>query len=317
MTQFPQQYEGGNYLDGIERRIPGSLSEGSQPIVLQKARDNVTSYDPEIVLAPDEITDACGRLAAFCLDGYPVWGYKPVEAVRVADLGTGSGNFLVSLIDGLQQPSDALVDIHAIDMDKDALITAQANISSKIASAPRPINITYDLNDYEQALEGLYDLIYFNPPYLEEGHDITHYEASLAPRTALYSNESTQEYKLIVPKLPEHLAEGGMAFIRLPRKDAKIDQWVYEQMFASMDIALLHVTTDQGREGRFLILRNGEYPLAIGEYDYFFNYLGGKEKHAQSLGDDVPFYHDDQSSFRLVRRKAAMNRLSKDKFETV
>ncbi len=298
----PRIYEGGEYLDKGQRVIPGSILDGTLPITLHANRGNTTLYDPELVLVPDEITDAAGRFAAFCIDGFPVWGYRPVDEIRIADLGVGSGNFLVSLIDGLKQPSDQPLHIQAIDKNANALEIAQRNIGKSLSSLPRPHTVAYENSDYANSLAGYYGVIYFNPPFLERGHEITHSEAALAPSTALYSDSSTNEYERVLPTIRQHVGEKGIAIIRLPREDQKIDVWIADFMNGDPNSNLLTVVSAKSkRVGRFLLMSGQAFPPALSEYDYFMNYLGGKDRRERAKSGQIPIYHDDDCELVLLR----------------
>ncbi len=99
-------------------------------------------YAPEAVLAPDPISDAFGRVAAFALDGFADGMYpliKPTEA-RIMDLGTGSGVFSVSLMSTLR--GDHTIKIDAVDIDPTALATARLNMRN----AARLSDVRYVLN---------------------------------------------------------------------------------------------------------------------------------------------------------------------------
>lgn len=295
-------YRGGEYLDGGQRVAPGSVLDNTEPIALHATRDNTTLYDPQLVLTPDEITDSAGRFAAFCIEGLPVWGYIPVDKIKVADLGVGAGNFLVSLVDGLKQPSDQPIRIMAVDTDKAALEIARQNINNSLSNVPRPFAVTYANIDYATSLKGEYGVVYFNPPYLEKGHNITHNEASLAPSAALYSMSSTDEYERVVPTIKQHLGESGIAIIRLPRVDSKIDGWLSDYVQDETEANLLTVViTKSKRVGRFLLLSNGVLPRALSEYDYFMNYLGGKDRRERSKSNQAPIYHDGDCELVLTK----------------
>ncbi|MFZ1301824.1 MAG: methyltransferase [Candidatus Microsaccharimonas sp.] len=295
-----KQYEGGNYLVQGGRGF-GRHTIHDAPLFLEPVRQNRTLYDPEKVLVPDSITDACGRLVTLCIDDYPVLGYREPKPVRVADMGVGSGVFLVAMLDGLKIPTTHPVIVDAIDADEGAIAVSELNVSASAAQVPRPVEVTYKNGDYLEGLSGQYDFIYFNPPYLERGHDITHAEARLAPDQALYVEESTQEYARVVPQLSSYLTETGMAIVRLPKEDSQLDQWLLEYLKQNDDSRLLLVNDKQGREGRLLVLLSSIFPLALGSYDYWENYLGGKDRRARARSDYIPFYHDADCEVTLLR----------------
>ena len=294
-------YQGGDYL-AEGGRVFGRHTVDDAPLELAVTRANRTLYDPEHVLVPDSITDACGRFVAFCIDDYPILGYREPVPVRAVDMGTGSGVFAVSMLDGLKIPTVKPFEVDIIDASSTALVVAQVNIDKSIDYSPRPIEANYLNGDYLDTLSGLYDYIYFNPPYLEPGHVITHPEARLAPAEAIYVDESIQEYARIVPYLETFLTEKGIALIRLPREDAKIDQWVLEYMRQHVNARLILINDDNGRLGRILTIAKTRLPDAVGSYDYWENYLGGDERRARVKSAQIPIYHDNNCEIVLVRK---------------
>ncbi len=299
-------YQGGNYLNSGGWEIRGSILDGTPPLLLAPVRQNETIYDPEAVLAPDSISDAFGRFTAFCIDDYPVLSYHPPKEIRLADMGVGSGIFSVSVVDGLTIPTDKQIHLDAIDTDPKAIATTIANIDRCIQGAPRPVSANLLKGDYLANLDGCYDFIYFNPPYLEEGHNIMHELARLAPPSTKFVADSTQEYRRVVPELSGYLSEKGMALIRLPREDAKVDAWVAEFMETNDTARLLLVQDASGREGRALTICSTTYPDAIGSYDYWENYLGGTERRQRAKSDAMPIYHDNDCEIVFIRRPAGL-----------
>lgn len=91
----------------------------------------------------------------------------PIDPPRIADIGTGSGAILLALLAELPDANGIGTDISA-----GALRTAQAN-AERLGLAPRARFIE---SDYTEKLEGPFDLIVSNPPYIKRG-DI----ARLAP----------------------------------------------------------------------------------------------------------------------------------------
>ena len=79
------------------------------------------------------------------------------RALRIADLGTGSGAILLALLSELPNAEGIGTDISA-----DALATAAAN-AAQLGLAHRASFIRCD---YATALSGMFDLIVSNPPYI-------------------------------------------------------------------------------------------------------------------------------------------------------
>lgn len=131
----------------------------------------------------------------------------------ILDLGTGSGALLLA---GLCEWPDA----HGLGIDASAgaLAVAQGN-AKRLGLADRA---TFHLGDWAQGIEGPFDLILINPPYIARSvtlaGDVLH-----EPDSALFAGaEGLDDYRRIVPDLPRLIAPGGMAAIEIgyDQKDA-------------------------------------------------------------------------------------------------
>jgi methylase of polypeptide subunit release factors len=288
-----QTYKGGGYLLG-----PWGFRDSGN-------RGNEVAYDPDTTLTPDAITDAAGRFIAFCIEGYPVLGRGPLRDVSILDLGTGSGNFLVSTLDGIKrQSTENKISITALDIDDNALSIAQDNIDHSIQAVPRPVEVEYVKGEFHDAFKNgvKYDFVYFNPPYLEHGQHMLR-DIGTPPTQAVYVDDSAEYYRSIVPRIDQSLSENGFALVRLPREDAKIDVWLAEYMSEHDDTRLFSVIAgDEGRYGRFLGLCPGILPEAIGEYGYWENYLGERKRRMLARKSlELTVYHDAECEVTLRR----------------
>src|SRR5262249_14292886 len=97
---------------------------------------------------------------------------KAQKALRVADLGTGSGALLLAFLSELPGAHGARTDISLA-----ALECARANAAA-LGLADRA---SFVLCDYGAALAGAFDLVVSNPPYIRRGEI-----ATLMPEVRLY-----------------------------------------------------------------------------------------------------------------------------------
>jgi release factor glutamine methyltransferase len=123
----------------------------------------------------------------------------PAESrLRVLDLGTGSGAVALAL-----QHQRPHCDVHAVDVSEDALQVAQANAQR----LKLPVDFAH--SHWMDAVQGRFDLIVSNPPYVAEGDP---HLAALAhePRQALTSGSNgLQDVAQIVAQSPQHLKTGS------------------------------------------------------------------------------------------------------------
>lgn len=125
---------------------------------------------------------------------------------RILDLGTGSGALLLAAFDQWPDASGTGVDISPA-----ALAVAREN-AERLGFADRA---EFRLGNWADGLEGSYDLILANPPYVAcdaalEG-DVLH-----EPAGALFAGpEGLDDYRHIAPALPNLISVQGMAALEI------------------------------------------------------------------------------------------------------
>lgn len=125
---------------------------------------------------------------------------------RILDLGTGSGALLLAALDQWHEATGL-----GIDISRDALSVAQAN-AARLGLASRS---EWRLGDWAERVEGPFDLILINPPYIARdaalSGDVLH-----EPASALFAGaQGLDDYRRIAPMLPRLLAAGGLAAIEI------------------------------------------------------------------------------------------------------
>jgi len=138
---------------------------------------------------------------------------RPLERARIADVGTGSGAIAVALAKHLPRAT-----VTAIDLSPEALEIARANVE-RHGVADRVALLAGDLLE---GVEGPFDLIVSNPPYVREDEfdglpaDVRLHE----PRTALVSGPTGVE---VIARLAAtavaKLAPGGWLVVEVGPAD--------------------------------------------------------------------------------------------------
>ncbi len=130
-------------------------------------------------------------------------------ALRLLDLGAGTGCLLLALLSELSQASGVGVDISA-----PALTVARAN-AKRLGHAPRA---RFLCGDWGRPLAGAFDLIVANPPYIGDGEaaalepEVVVYEPSLALSGGA---DGLAGYRALAPDAARLLAPGGAAVIEV------------------------------------------------------------------------------------------------------
>lgn len=126
---------------------------------------------------------------------------------RILDLGTGSGALLLAALD--QWPRAHGV---GVDVSEAALAIARRN-AERLGLAGRA-----DLRagDWTDGLDGRFDLLLCNPPYVEEDAPLPRDVRDWEPKGALFAGPDGLDcYRLLAERIPPFLQEGGVACIEL------------------------------------------------------------------------------------------------------
>jgi release factor glutamine methyltransferase len=124
----------------------------------------------------------------------------------ILDLGTGPGTLLLAALD--QWPQACGVGVDASDA---ALAYARRN-AERLGFAERA---ELRLGDWSQGLDGRFDLILCNPPYVETGAELMR-DVAWEPHEALFAGgDGLAEYRRLAPNLDARLAPGGIACIEI------------------------------------------------------------------------------------------------------
>ena len=138
-----------------------------------------------------------------------VLDYRPgrMDDLRFLDLGTGSGCLLLALLSEYSQASGL-----GVDISEPALRIAEAN-AMRLGFGARS---AWQLSDWTAGIEGRFDVIVANPPYIETAAiDALEPEAArYEPRAALDGGvDGCDPYRLLFAQLPRVMKENALVFL--------------------------------------------------------------------------------------------------------
>lgn len=122
---------------------------------------------------------------------------------RVLDLGTGPGSLLLAALD--QWPSAQGL---GIDASPEALAFASRN-AEQLGLTDRA---HFRQGDWGEGVDGSFDLVLCNPPYIEDAHTLDPDVADHEPHGALFAGaDGLDAYRALAPQLARLVAPGGLA----------------------------------------------------------------------------------------------------------
>jgi release factor glutamine methyltransferase len=133
------------------------------------------------------------------------------DARRVLDCGTGSGALLLAVLAHLPGADGV-----GIDRSAAALAIAAANAEALgFTARARLLAADWDRPGWSESL-GRFNLVLANPPYVEQGADLTPSVRDFEPAGALFAGpEGLDAYGMLIPQLPALLAPDGAAFVEI------------------------------------------------------------------------------------------------------
>lgn len=139
------------------------------------------------------------------------------DAARVLDCGTGSGALLLAVLSRLARA-------HGLGIDRSAaaLEVARRN-AEQLGLRPRA---QFQEADWAApgwaAAMGRFDLILANPPYIECDAELDPDVREHEPAGALFAGpDGLDDYRVLVPQLPELLAPAGVAVVEIGHRQAE------------------------------------------------------------------------------------------------
>ena len=140
---------------------------------------------------------------------------KP-DALRVLDLGTGSGALLLAVLASLGKATGV-----GIDASEAALAVAQRNTET-LGLRPQASFVLGDWHTpgWANGL-GTFDLILCNPPYVEADAPLEAQVRDFEPHTALFAGpEGLDDYRVLIPQLHALMTPGACAIIEIGANQA-------------------------------------------------------------------------------------------------
>lgn len=220
----PSEIEVARYRDLVRRRARG------EPIAYIRGRREFWSLELEVgpaVLIPRPETE---QLVELALARLPERG-----AVRIADLGTGSGAIALALA---KERPDA--EVHAVDRSEPALGIARRN-AERLGLG----NVRFHHGDWLEPLAGMrFDLIASNPPYVAEGDPhLERGDARAEPRSALAAGpDGLDDIRRIAMDARHALAPGGWLLLEHGHDQGEAVREIlaaqgYHESFTAPDLA--------------------------------------------------------------------------------
>lgn len=126
---------------------------------------------------------------------------------RVLDLGTGPGTLLLAVLSEFPAATGL-----GVDVSEQALAYARDN-AAELGMAGRA---TFRSGDWGEGIDGPFDLILCNPPYIGNAEQLMPDVADHEPPGALFAGaDGLDDYRRIIPALPRLLAPGGAAILEI------------------------------------------------------------------------------------------------------
>jgi len=169
----------------------------------------------------------------------------PKRPLRVLDIGTGSGVLAVS--HKLERPQDEVI---AVDISPAAIEVAKMNALNLGA------DITFCLSDMMAEVEGTFDLILSNPPYISQSERSVMDESVIAyePHIALFAEEEgLYFYKKIAADAVSKLNQNGYMILEFGYRQGEQIKKLFQTYFPEAEISL---AKDFNQHDRTIHLRN-------------------------------------------------------------
>ncbi len=180
------------------------------------------------------------------------WEKKSDEKLKIADIGTGSGAIVLSVLQELNRPAYCV----ATDISKAALKVARRNFFNLRYTIARQSELNIIKTDRMTDIHEKFHVIVSNPPYIKEKLDRENVHSqveSFEPHLALYINDESYEewFDKLFSQVHSRLFEEGV-FIMEGHEDHLNNQ---AKQIEKLGFSKVEVIQDYTGRDRFLIAR--------------------------------------------------------------
>ena len=147
-------------------------------------------------------------------DGY----FADRQPKRILDLGTGSGALLLAALSLFPDARGI-----GIDASEAALEVARGNAQALGFDDRADMQmLSWHDADWVDRLNGPFDLILCNPPYIGDAEQLDPMVADHEPHAALFAGaDGLSDYRAAIPAIPALLAPGGIALFEIGHEQAQ------------------------------------------------------------------------------------------------
>jgi len=166
-------------------------------------------------------------------------------AIRICDLGTGSGAIVIALLSELHQAYAV-----ATDSCEGALRIAENNADHHGVGS----RIKFELADFAEGPAGTFDIVVSNPPYIRSAEIayLQHEVRGFDPRAALDGgSDGLAAYRAIIGRADELLAKGGLLALEIGHDQGRAVVGICREA----GLAAPRIEQDLGRRDRVVIAR--------------------------------------------------------------
>lgn len=126
---------------------------------------------------------------------------------NILDMGTGPGTLLLAALDTWPEANGV-----GVDQSEQALEYARRNAAA-LGMAPRT---RFSHGDWATGIEGSFDLILCNPPYIGVAEPLPDDVGAYEPSSALFAGaDGLDDYRRIIPDLRRLMAPGAVAILEI------------------------------------------------------------------------------------------------------